>query len=76
MERQPLSVRTAQLKLSPIREVVSKISEARQKGIPIVDFSAGRPDFDTPRHIKEAAIIAMNKGLVHYAPSIGLGELR
>jgi len=76
MERQPLSVRTAQLKLSPIREVVSKISEARQKGIPIVDFSAGRPDFDTPRHIKEAAILAMNKGLVHYAPSIGLIELR
>jgi aminotransferase len=76
MQRQPLSVRTAQLKFSSIREVVAKVSEARQKGIPIVDFSAGRPDFDTPRHIKEAAIIAMNTGLVHYAPSIGLIELR
>ena len=72
MQRTRLSGRTAQLKLSSIREVVAKVSEAWQKGISIVDFSAGRPDFDTPRHIKEAAITALNKGLVHYAPSIGL----
>ena len=64
------------IKPSPIREVVAMIDQARQKGLEIANFSIGRPDFDTPAHIKEAAIQALREGKVHYAHTAGLMELR
>ena len=36
----------------------------------------GRPDFDTPAHIKEAAKAALDKGYVHYTPNMGILPLR
>jgi aspartate/methionine/tyrosine aminotransferase len=36
----------------------------------------GRPDFDTPPHIKAAAIQALNAGQVHYSSNLGIPELR
>lgn len=56
---------------SKIREVLGQVGELKKQGIEITDFSIGRPDFDTPEHIKEAAKKALDNGLVHYTPSPG-----
>lgn len=50
--------------------------ELRQKGVDVVDLSLGEPDFDTPDHIKEAAITAVNENYSHYTPVAGFLDLR
>ena len=50
--------------------------ELRAKGIDIVDLSLGEPDFDTPQHIKDAAIKAINDNWSHYTPVAGYLDLR
>ena len=50
--------------------------ELRAKGIDIIDLSLGEPDFDTPDHIKEAAIKAINDNWSHYTPVPGFLDLR
>ena len=50
--------------------------ELRAKGIDIVDLSLGEPDFDTPRHIKEAAKKAIDENWSHYTPVAGYLDLR
>ena len=74
--RNKLSARADQIQPSPIRKVLSQIQAARSQGLHITDLSVGRPDFDTPIHIKEAAKRALDQGLVHYTASAGVPELR
>ncbi|HJS54727.1 MAG TPA: pyridoxal phosphate-dependent aminotransferase [Chitinophagaceae bacterium] len=50
--------------------------ELRAKGIDIIDLSLGEPDFDTPRHIKEAAKKAIDDNWSHYPPVAGYPDLR
>lgn len=50
--------------------------ELRAKGIDVIDLSLGEPDFDTPQHIKEAAIRAINENWSHYTPVAGFADLR
>lgn len=50
--------------------------ELRAKGINIVDLSLGEPDFITPKHIRDAAVEAMDKGYTKYTPVVGIPELR
>jgi len=50
--------------------------ELRAKGIDIIDLSLGEPDFDTPDHIKQAAIKAINDNWSHYTPVSGFLDLR
>lgn len=50
--------------------------ELRAKGIDVIDLSLGEPDFDTPQHIKEAAIKAINDNWSHYTPVAGYLDLR
>src|SRR5215203_572738 len=50
--------------------------ELRAKGIDVIDLSLGEPDFDTPQHIKDAAIKAINDNWSHYTPVAGYPELR
>lgn len=50
--------------------------ELRSKGIDVIDLSLGEPDFDTPEHIKEAAIKAINDNWSHYTPVAGYPDLR
>ena len=50
--------------------------ELRAKGIDIIDLSLGEPDFDTPNHIKEAAIKAIHDNWSHYTPVPGFLDLR
>lgn len=63
--------RTKGIYPSKIREVLGKVEEFRKQGVHITDFSIGRPDFDTPTHIKEAAKEALDNGQVHYTASQG-----
>jgi aspartate aminotransferase len=50
--------------------------ELRAKGFDITDLSLGEPDFDTPKHIKEAAIEAIHNNFSHYTPVAGFLDLR
>ncbi len=50
--------------------------ELRAKGIDVIDLSLGEPDFDTPKHIKEAAIKAINDNYSHYTPVAGYLDLK
>lgn len=50
--------------------------ELRAKGVDVIDLSLGEPDFDTPQHIKDAAIKAINDNWSHYTPVSGLPDLR
>ncbi len=50
--------------------------ELRSKGADVIDLSLGEPDSDTPDHIKEAAIKAINENYSHYSPVAGYVELR
>ena len=57
-------------------EVLALAQAMERAGANIVHLEIGEPDFDTPEHIKEAAIDALKKGLTHYTPTPGLLELR
>ncbi len=50
--------------------------ELRAKGVDVIDLSLGEPDFDTPVHIKEAAIKAIHDNWTHYTPVPGFPDLR
>lgn len=50
--------------------------ELRAKGVDVIDLSLGEPDFDTPQHIKDAGIKAINDNWSHYTPVSGFLDLR
>ncbi|RYE37584.1 MAG: pyridoxal phosphate-dependent aminotransferase, partial [Sphingobacteriales bacterium] len=50
--------------------------ELRAKGVDVIDLSLGEPDFDTPQHIKDAGIRAINDNWSHYTPVSGFLDLR
>lgn len=50
--------------------------ELRAQGIDVIDLSLGEPDFDTPQHIKEAAVKAIHDNWSHYTPVPGFPDLR
>jgi aspartate aminotransferase len=52
------------------------VREMRSQGADIVNFSLGEPDFDTPGHIKDAAVEAIKAGFTKYTPTAGILELR
>jgi aspartate/methionine/tyrosine aminotransferase len=57
-------------------EVLVRAKALEAQGKSIIHLEIGEPDFDTPRHIKEAAKEAIDKGWTHYGPTQGLPELR
>ncbi|MBE7026752.1 MAG: pyridoxal phosphate-dependent aminotransferase [Ruminococcaceae bacterium] len=54
----------------------SKFKSMKAQGLDVVGFGAGEPDFDTPQHIKEAAIAAIMEGKTKYTPASGTLELK
>jgi aspartate aminotransferase len=56
--------------------VVNEASKLREAGADLVDFGAGEPHFCTPRHIKDAAIAAINADFTKYTAVAGITELR
>ncbi|MEN3370127.1 MAG: aspartate aminotransferase [Verrucomicrobiota bacterium] len=71
-----ISARAAQLSPSLTLSIDSKAKAMKAEGIDVCGFGAGEPDFDTPEHIKAAAIAALEAGFTKYTPSAGLPELR
>jgi aspartate aminotransferase len=57
-------------------EVLARAKALEAQGRKILHFEIGEPDFDTPTHIKEAAIQALHDGYTHYGPTPGLPLLR
>ena len=68
--------RMAAIPFSGIRQVFEEVMRREKAGERIINLNIGRPDFDTPRHIKEAAKQALDEGKVHYASNYGISELR
>jgi aspartate/methionine/tyrosine aminotransferase len=60
---------------SGIREVFEQVNSLEESGASITHMEIGRPDFDTPAHIKTAAIKALENGQVHYSSNRGIPEL-
>lgn len=56
--------------------VTTKANEMKRKGIDVIGLGAGEPDFDTPDHIKDAAIQAIHDGKTKYTPADGIPELK
>jgi aspartate aminotransferase len=56
--------------------VQAKAKELRARGIDVISFGAGEPDFDTPQRIKDAAVQAMRRGQTKYTEVGGVPELR
>ena len=56
--------------------VTGRAKEMIAEGVDVVSMSAGEPDFDTPEHIKQAAIEALNEGKTKYTPVAGIPQLR
>ncbi|MFQ6110498.1 MAG: pyridoxal phosphate-dependent aminotransferase [Nitrospinota bacterium] len=71
-----LAERVRTLKPSATLEINAKAAAMRAEGINVISFAAGEPDFDTPEHIKEAAIKALKEGRTKYTPASGIDELK
>lgn len=71
-----LSERARLISPSPTLVIDAKAKEMNSLGIDVIGFGAGEPDFDTPDHIKEAAIAAIHGGMTKYTPVAGTNELK
>src|SRR5881392_1321347 len=71
-----ISGRANQLTPSLTLSIDAKAKAMKAEGIDVCGFGAGEPDFDTPEHIKAAAIEALQQGFTKYTPSSGIPELR
>lgn len=71
-----LSKRVQAIKPSPTLAVTARASKLKAEGKDIIGLGAGEPDFDTPQHIKDAAIAAINKGFTKYTAVGGTPSLK
>lgn len=71
-----ISKRVRAIKPSPTLVIDAKAKQLKQQGENIINFGPGEPDFDTPDHIKDAAIKAINEGYTKYLPVGGTPELK
>lgn len=71
-----LSARVQAVKPSPTLAVTARAAEMRAAGKDVIGLGAGEPDFDTPDHIKEAAIKAIRDGFTKYTPVDGTPGLK
>ncbi|QIZ68137.1 pyridoxal phosphate-dependent aminotransferase [Geobacillus subterraneus] len=71
-----LAKRVASLTPSATLAITAKAKELKAAGHDVIGLGAGEPDFNTPQHILEAAIKAMNEGHTKYTPSGGLPTLK
>ena len=71
-----LAQRTRGIKPSVTLAIAAKAGKLRAEGIDVANFSAGEPDFDTPEHIKAAAIAGLRQGMTKYTDVRGIEPLR
>jgi|SRR5690242_16521571 aspartate aminotransferase len=68
--------RVDRIAVSPTMVVLAEAEKLRAKGLDVVDFGPGEPDFPTPAHIKEAAIEAIARNRTKYTATAGIAPLR
>ena len=66
----------ARVKPSPTGAVLALVTELRAQGRDIISLGAGEPDFDTPKHIRDAAVAAIAAGQTRYTPIDGTPALK
>ncbi len=71
-----ISERANRVKPSPTLTMDTKAKEMKAEGIDVISFGVGEPDFDTPEHIKEAAVRALRDGKTKYTAAAGIPELK
>ena len=71
-----VSQRLATLEASPTLALAAKAKALLKEGKPVLDFTAGEPDFPTPAPVKQAAIDSINANQTRYTPASGIPELR
>ncbi len=71
-----LSQRVQRIKPSPTLAVTARAAALRAEGRDVIGLGAGEPDFDTPEHIKQAAIEAIRAGMTKYTPVDGIPALK
>lgn len=71
-----LARRVLQVKPSPTLAVAAKATQMQAQGLNIINLGTGEPDFDTPEHIKKAAISAVEKGFTKYTAVDGIPALK
>jgi aspartate aminotransferase len=74
--RKHVSLKVQNMHSSGTLAIAEKAAKMRKKGIDVLSFSLGEPDFCTPENIIEAAKRAMDEGKTHYTPIYGIPELR
>lgn len=70
------SDRVKNIPFSGIRKIFEQATILQEKGYDVIHLELGRPDFDTPIHIKEAAKKSLDEGFVHYVSNYGFLPLR
>jgi aspartate aminotransferase len=71
-----LAAAVSQLGTEPAFSVLARAKELERAGRDVIHLEIGEPDFDTPPHIVDAAVVAMRAGETHYCPSAGIAEFR
>ncbi|MDA8083568.1 MAG: pyridoxal phosphate-dependent aminotransferase [Nitrospiraceae bacterium] len=71
-----LAERVKKIKPSPTLAIDSKAKAMKASGVDVISFGVGEPDFDTPEHIKDAAIRAMKEGFTKYTAVGGIDPLK
>ncbi len=71
-----LSAKAKMVKPSSTLAITAKAKELKAKGMDVVGFGAGEPDFNTPSNINKVAIDAINDGFTKYTPASGTIELK
>lgn len=71
-----LSTKAQSISPSPTLAIDAKAKLMKSQGIDVIGFGAGEPDFDTPEHIKEAAMAAIREGFTKYTPVAGALDLQ
>src|SRR5271167_213421 len=72
----PLSSWARNIAPSPTLAVDAKAKAMAAAGADVCSFAAGEPDFDTPQHIKDACIAALQAGRTKYVATAGIEDLR
>ena len=76
ISRKPLSSIAEAVQASTTMAIDAMFKQMKADGIDVIGFGAGEPDFNTPDHIKEAGIAAIEQNVTRYTPAAGTVELR
>ena len=71
-----ITTRLAQISPSATMAAGERAARLKSQGVDVIDLGPGQPDFNTPRHIREAGVRAIEEGRTTYTPAAGIPELR